>query len=621
MLTFLIKLLFGSTILLLAALILSVAFQRASATFRHRIWAGAFVGLLILPMLSPLLPSWAFRVRNAEFRMQLQAQSAERKEQSESIRLKPVLPEVVATPPHEFSEAHAPHIPQESPAMQVVPKPQLLSTSFLVPGIVIYSTVAAVLLLKLILAMRGVTRMLRRLEPVSDMYLTSMCRRLNIRRSVRLMKSERAAVPLTCGMIRPVIVLPETCGRWSDEQRRAVLAHELAHVARHDVFWQIFSQAMCALYWFHPLAWLAAHRIRVERELACDDAVLLGGEKASVYADVLLELASGLRDGRQRLFGCTVAMTRRHTIKSRIKTVLNPAICRKQPGRVATMLTLIVAVFAIAFAAVISPFPKAVRQAKAEPTPEGQIAIPADAPKLVTLKGQVLMPDGSPAAPSKVWFTAIGLRINSPDPNLAALGFESEPSYRTFSHGTISSTNPEGRFSIDVPPGGNAVIYADSPTMNPPLVSEPVTFLLQENPPDVTIQLREGIPLRGRVVYGDDTPVQKRTITARRQLPLLVGQEVLDMEAVKAEPVQEFLTRLEGIQKKFFQEFQAKTDENGEYGMTLVPGEYVVREFDTEDAQYSQTIIVTEESGELTVNLRLPAPIRGRITLPDGSVP
>jgi hypothetical protein len=70
------------------------------------------------------------------------------------------------------------------------------------------------------------------------------------------------------------------------------LRHELAHVRRSDCLAQALAGLVCALYWFNPVAWLAAARMRVERERACDDLVVaLGTTRPSEYAGHLLQIA------------------------------------------------------------------------------------------------------------------------------------------------------------------------------------------------------------------------------------------------------------------------------------------------------------------------------------------
>src|SRR5947208_3060266 len=93
-------------------------------------------------------------------------------------------------------------------------------------------------------------------------------RRLRIRRPVRMLQVDDEVMPFTFGTLRPAIVLPAAASRWPADRRRAVILHELAHVARADCFAQRLATLACALYWPHPGIWWAARRLRIERELA-----------------------------------------------------------------------------------------------------------------------------------------------------------------------------------------------------------------------------------------------------------------------------------------------------------------------------------------------------------------
>ena len=81
----------------------------------------------------------------------------------------------------------------------------------------------------------------------------------------------RGAVPFTFGTLRPVVVLPRS-GELEPEIERSLLAHELAHVRRRDDLRAGLTAAVAALFWFHPLVWIAARRLALTRESACDQA-------------------------------------------------------------------------------------------------------------------------------------------------------------------------------------------------------------------------------------------------------------------------------------------------------------------------------------------------------------
>src|SRR5262249_28264643 len=144
--------------------------------------------------------------------------------------------------------------------------------------------------------------------------------------------SARSAMPMTWGWIRPVVLLPADAASWGVERRRSVLMHELAHVKRLDYLTQAIGRTACAGNWFHPLPWHAARRMRVERERACDDAVLLSGSRASEYAGHLLEIARGLRVPRA-VDLAVLAMARPSQLEGRLLAILDPERRRQGPDR------------------------------------------------------------------------------------------------------------------------------------------------------------------------------------------------------------------------------------------------------------------------------------------------
>lgn len=114
------------------------------------------------------------------------------------------------------------------------------------------------------------------------------------RRSTAFLSTDGAEVriadvgtPLTCGVLRPLILLPSSARDWDGDRLRAVLLHESAHVQRRDCLAKYVAQVSRALLWWNPLAWTMAAALNQEQELACDDAVLTAGVMPQEYASVL----------------------------------------------------------------------------------------------------------------------------------------------------------------------------------------------------------------------------------------------------------------------------------------------------------------------------------------------
>ena len=149
--------------------------------------------------------------------------------------------------------------------------------------------------------------------------------------------SGRTKVPFTFGMIKPVIVFPVEAKDWSPEKIRSVLLHEQAHIVRCDLFWQNVVHLVRVVYWFHPLVWLLARRVRMEQELACDDMVLQSGRRGSDYAALLLELSKSLSP-KQPIPKGGLAMIRQKTVVKRIDSVLDAGTNRTPINRRGTLV-------------------------------------------------------------------------------------------------------------------------------------------------------------------------------------------------------------------------------------------------------------------------------------------
>lgn len=301
------------TVLLALAALAALSLRRRSASARHLAWALGLLGMLALPALSLVAPAW------------------------------------------EVSFVSVDALEAVSLAVGAPSSPGGLPWGTLV--LAVWMTGAAAALARFGLALLAVGRVARRAVPVTDAAwlarMRSGAREIGLRGDVRLLRAEGAAMPMTWGILRPTVLIPSGGNGWTEERRRVVLLHELAHVARRDCLWQALASLACAAFWFHPGAWWAARMMRIEREQACDDRVLAAGTRASDYAGHLLDVARAFRP--HALTGAAaVAMARRSQLEGRVVAVLDAARARGAvPARMALVAGGLAAVVLFPLAAAV----------------------------------------------------------------------------------------------------------------------------------------------------------------------------------------------------------------------------------------------------------------------------
>lgn len=193
----------------------------------------------------------------------------------------------------------------------------------------IWAAVAALLLLRLAVGMARFARLLRRAEDDLPPELAPCRDALRLQRPVRVLRSERAPMPMTAGALEPVILWPADASGWTPERRRLVLLHELGHVKRLDGISTLIAELAAAVWWFHPLVWLLARWSRRIAERATDDLVLGAGEKPSCYAQHLVDLARR----HSRSPAVAMPMARPSSLEERLRAVLGQA--RRGPSSAA----------------------------------------------------------------------------------------------------------------------------------------------------------------------------------------------------------------------------------------------------------------------------------------------
>jgi HEAT repeat protein/beta-lactamase regulating signal transducer with metallopeptidase domain len=304
-----------ATVVLGVAGVTTYALRRASAALRHYIWTLALVSAIVMPLLSMALPRWEMPI--------VTVASVDTAASAPDIAAPPTLPRSRSTDSR--SGAPLPTTASESAAPRFAISGAQALFGIWALGLVLIAG-------RMLVGVVAVQWMARRSDRVLDAPWMKMAIELasevGVTSNITFLRSERAAMPMACGVLRPAVMMPKEADEWPAERLRIVLLHELAHVKRHDCLTHLVAQMACALHWFNPLAWIAARNVRTERERACDDLVLAAGTRGPDYADQLLEIARVMRSGHYPavLAGATLAMAHRSQLEGRLMAILDPRV-------------------------------------------------------------------------------------------------------------------------------------------------------------------------------------------------------------------------------------------------------------------------------------------------------
>jgi len=297
-------------IVVLAACI-AAFLRKAAASTRHAVWLAAVVVLITLPIAAVMLPQL-------------------------SLPLLPANPmDMPASTALDIAAWSWPDVAQE------------VSSDGLAYGSMfagIWATGVFLLIVRAAVGLIRLDRLRRGAEAVNDpmwqaavdvaRQQTGMCC------DVRLLMSPRVRTPIIWGLWRIYVCLPMHADEWNASNRRMVLAHELTHVRRGDWLWQMLVIAMTAVHWFNPLAWWAAHRLRMEAEIACDDAMLEQGFTPSGYADCLYRIVRAAKAAPLHL-NPAMPMARPSELPVRMARILSDKTRRRQTRFQTLMWTLV----------------------------------------------------------------------------------------------------------------------------------------------------------------------------------------------------------------------------------------------------------------------------------------
>jgi beta-lactamase regulating signal transducer with metallopeptidase domain len=357
-----------ASLVLCAAWALTSVMRRASASTRHFVWICAIAGSTLAPAMTAFGPHWMVSIPTPFASSQTEVTSDT---QQSAISSRPE-----AAPPAAKGDRVISVLPSEAPAPSAVGRFDLA-----LAAVLLWAVGATMILAYAISGAIGAWWLRRSAAVVEAPWVDeaqTLAEVFEIPGPVVIAESASVTMPIVCGIWRSLIVMPIDAAQWSEERRRVVILHELAHIKRRDCLTQSLAQLVCAAYWFNPIVWLAARRMRAERERACDDFVLAAGEKGPDYAAHLLDIAKTAQHRRiSPVVG--LAMARPSQLEGRLLAILDPAIRRSS--------TLYTRVASLAFVLLIAVPVGAVRLERSSPVADefesAASAAPSHAPATV----------------------------------------------------------------------------------------------------------------------------------------------------------------------------------------------------------------------------------------------
>jgi len=265
-------------------------------------WTIVLAATLLMPLAAPLTPRISISVPR------FMAQPRDGKTPAQTAFQIPAVPRLKAAPREPFS----PHWTDIAAGLWVLTALAMLS--------------------RLLLGLRLSARLIRSSRLVED----------------RIRESDLVRVPITVGVIRPVVILPSDWRDWPAPKLLAVKAHERGHVARYDPLRQLAASIYRSVAWFHPLSWWLRAKLSELAEEASDDAAIAAGEDRIKYAEALL---SFIERTPSRVQWEGVSMANRKTRMRRIDRVLDQNRELSRPSNHRALAALVLAALPLIYVA------------------------------------------------------------------------------------------------------------------------------------------------------------------------------------------------------------------------------------------------------------------------------
>ncbi len=273
--------LWQSTLLVSVVALVAVLLRRAAPAVRYWLWQIVAIKLLLMPFWTMVVPLPS-----------LLPEATVASEPAVSMAIDVVS---ISGPP---LVPVSPAVPAFDVTLQPTAPPSMLSQiSWQSWLLAVWLVVVAIQIARVAWQLRRLGALLGDAHTADDKLVTQtgeVSERLGLRHPPKVVLTSADVSPFVCGIFRPTLVLPASLSASLEpEQLEQVLLHELAHLKRRDLVWGWTAEAARVFYFFHPLVHWVGYRLRLERELACDQAAMsASGAGAPAYAETLLRVVS-----------------------------------------------------------------------------------------------------------------------------------------------------------------------------------------------------------------------------------------------------------------------------------------------------------------------------------------
>lgn len=313
-----------STAVIMFGILVSRLLSRRSAASRSGVWRVVMLGLM-------LLATWQMMPRSVP----------------------PMTLRLELTPPENVE----PQVLEQPPVFGFMP-PTLWERALDVAdehGRSVWLSVAALLFItRSIRGWLSLRRLKQQALPASERlqsFMQSVGTEMSCHESAACVLVPQLGSPLLTGMWRARIWLPVEAEEWSEERLRAVFRHELAHLRRRDLGWRSLTHLTTCLWWWQPLAGVAARSLHAEAEQAADDHAVNQSGDAHSYARTLVEIAAGWQEPRATTAAVGVAMFgNRENLQHRVHELLRENRWRGRIGGGALVILMIFSLLLLAVA-------------------------------------------------------------------------------------------------------------------------------------------------------------------------------------------------------------------------------------------------------------------------------